>query len=440
MTTMQQYYDYSQLSLTAYAQNLQNGALSNTPAASLNEAGLTNTQAALLNTDGWEVVSQSSDALYGSSGFSATLFHNTQTNEYVFSNRGTEPGLNDLVFADGWGIALLGAAGSQIIDMYRYYKQLITPAGTQVTYSADEIDRLHALGQYYAPTKFLTSSMVQDYVRNDVGLGKISATQTFTATGHSLGGHLALWLNALVPASVDHVYTYNGAGLGNALQSAFTAVVGAITGTPIITVADSDVTNLYGYGGPAIIAGVGGSVGQNIPIDIEYKDPISSVISGLYNHSIVQLTDAIAVTNLFNQLDTNVTPQKFNDLFLKSSNEIGTSLEGLLDGLRKYIGKTDTTPNDDRAKFYDNLYELQNSSTFTSLIGKVTIVAPPTTVSEARDDFGAFLSLEYLTPFALKTIWPCAMTGMQIAPSLPHNVPMAKPFIQIFIWLTVPPC
>jgi hypothetical protein len=46
--------------------------------------------------------------------------------------------------------------------------------------------------------------------------------------------------------------------------------------------------------------------------------------------------------------------------------------------------------------------DLQNSATFQSLIGQVTLVAPPTSTTEARENFGAFLSLVNLTSFALK--------------------------------------
>jgi trimeric autotransporter adhesin len=399
MATLQQYSDYSQLSMAAYSTEMITNS-SFKSALQDNSAGFTASQAELLIASGWEVISQSSDLLYGDSGFSATLFHNTQTGEYVFANRGTA-GAQDL-FTDGWGIALLGTAGSQTIDMYRYYKQLITPAGQAVSYSADEIERLRAIGAVYAPLKFATTAQVEYYLTGDFGLGKMSSTQTFATTGHSLGGHLALWLNALAPSAVSHVYTYNGAGLGGEFPSLLSLINGVITGTPAMSVPDSDVTNLYAYGGPAIIAGVGGSVGPNIPINIEFKDPISSALNGLYNHSIVQLTDAIAVANLLNKLDANITTSKFNDFFDKSSNKIGESLEGVLDSLRKFFGMTDTTPNDNRTTFYNNLYALQNSTTFQALIGKVTLVAPPTSASEARADLGAFLSLYYLTPFALK--------------------------------------
>jgi Ca2+-binding RTX toxin-like protein len=413
MTTIHQYFDYSQLAMAAYSTEINESTTTFQDALQHESAGFTQTQAQQLIASGWEVVDQSSDIKYGSSGFSGTLFHNTQTNEYVFANRGTA-GPQDL-FVDGWGITILGLASSQVIDMYRYYKQLITPEGQNVVYTNDELERLYEIGKYYAPLDYGSIAQIYSLTSQDIGLGKISASQSFAVTGHSLGGHLSLWLNALIPSNVEHVYTYNGAGQGNLLRSAITFINGLLTGTPITLTPDSNVTNLYGSGGAAIIAGVGGSVGQNIPIDIEYKDPITSVIGGLYNHSIIQLTDALAVANLLSKLDTTITTEKFNDIFLKGSNVLGTSLEGMLDSLRKYLGKSATTPNDNRTQFYANLYELQDSTIFTSLTGKVQLVSPPTTVATARADFGAFLSLVNLTPFALKTTTDDAATALKNA-------------------------
>ena len=87
---MQQYFDYSQLSLTAYTEDLQTGVLSGTRTDRLHEAGLVDAQINQLIASGWEVVDQSKDTLYDSSGFSATLFHNTQIGKYIFANRGME--------------------------------------------------------------------------------------------------------------------------------------------------------------------------------------------------------------------------------------------------------------------------------------------------------------------------------------------------------------
>ena len=88
----------------------------------------------------WEVVSHQANT---ASGFSATLFKNKHTQEYVFANRGTEGDvLGDIISADILGISLGGIANFQAIDMYRYFKKLSTPAGDSVNYSTLETEMI----------------------------------------------------------------------------------------------------------------------------------------------------------------------------------------------------------------------------------------------------------------------------------------------------------
>ncbi len=108
MQTIQSFYQYRSLSMAAYGENF--GAALDL-VNSLKEAGFTTVSAQKFIADGWKVISQSEDSLYGAGGFSATLFHNTKTNEFVFANRGTA-GAQDL-WVDGWGISLLGIAQAQ---------------------------------------------------------------------------------------------------------------------------------------------------------------------------------------------------------------------------------------------------------------------------------------------------------------------------------------
>lgn len=146
MNSVSEYSNFSMLSQAAYASF---GAVTD-PIASLTavkKGDFTLTQAQSFVSSGWTVVDQSSDAKFSDSDFSATLFFNTKTGQYVFANRGTES-LTDLLLADGWGITVQGAAGSQILDMYRYYKSLTTSTGLTVTYSSAEIDQLYGLVKY----------------------------------------------------------------------------------------------------------------------------------------------------------------------------------------------------------------------------------------------------------------------------------------------------
>jgi len=95
-----------------------------------------NSQADILSlyfTRHWEVISHQPDTLQ--SDFSATLFKNKHTNEYVFANRGTAGLFGDVLLADVFGIVLQGKATLQLIDMYRYFRKLETPKGQVVNYT-----------------------------------------------------------------------------------------------------------------------------------------------------------------------------------------------------------------------------------------------------------------------------------------------------------------
>ena len=105
------------------------------------------------------------------------------------------------------------------------------------------------------------------------------------------------------------------------------------------------------------------------------------------------------------------SPMQISDFIRKASNDYKNTYEKTLDALRHMIlgGDVADTPTStgssdpNRTAFYANMDVLQNSSVFQALIDQVTITAAPTSGSEARTDFSAFLSLFYLTPFTLKT-------------------------------------
>lgn len=106
--------------------------------------GFTNSQAKNLSDQGWVFAYQSETALYGQD-YSGTLFYNTQTGEYVLANRGTLEAVPDIVFADGLGIVMSGAAKLQITQMIDFYERLSTPAGQKINFSQDQITAITKL-------------------------------------------------------------------------------------------------------------------------------------------------------------------------------------------------------------------------------------------------------------------------------------------------------
>ena len=60
----------------------------------------------------------------GETGFSATLFQDKDTKEYIFAIKGTLS-LYDLVAVDGGDIALDGLAHHQIVNMYNFRQSIV---------------------------------------------------------------------------------------------------------------------------------------------------------------------------------------------------------------------------------------------------------------------------------------------------------------------------
>ena len=157
-------------------------------------------------TDGFNFVSYHGN---DNTGFSATVFNSNANNSYTIAVRGTEPSglqiITDLLWADLIGVVFEGKAFDQLIEAYRYYKQITTAAGAAVQYTATELNMLghieaaatlgpgRAFLANYLPSEITTAiAQVTAYFSNDVGLGvliPVGATVNFT--GHSLGGQLA---------------------------------------------------------------------------------------------------------------------------------------------------------------------------------------------------------------------------------------------------------
>lgn len=139
----------------------------------------TQTQADQFIADGWTVVDHKANT---STGFSGTLFKNTQTGELVMSFRSTEfadDAVRDNQATNALEIREKGWAFGQIADMENWY-----------------------------------ASLRQS--------GKVDYGVSITVTGYSLGGHLATAFNLLHKDDltafgaplIRETYTFNGAGVG----------------------------------------------------------------------------------------------------------------------------------------------------------------------------------------------------------------------------------
>lgn len=315
--------------------------------------GMTNTQANAFVAS-WSVVDQYTDP---ATGLSATVFEEIATGKKYIAIRGTEPTGTDLT-ADG--LLALG---------------LPSNLNPQFTALKAQIDAWLANGT----------------------LG-----DAFTITGHSLGGYLAAAVKQAYPEATD-AYLFNAPGVGGPLGNLADAITSALglSGAPA-----SNIWNVRGSEGFPIISGLGYQLGMGISIQTE------AAANPLDNHSIVTLTDALAIQSLYSRLAPGLSPGQLNTLVDASGTTMSQTLESALDALRTLLlgPATGQTPTGDRDTFYANLHMLQGSTAYTALMGSVqltllTALSASDIATQAKGNDAQGLATRYalvaLNPFVL---------------------------------------
>ncbi len=227
--------------------------------------------------------------------------------------------------------------------------------------------------------------------------------QSFTVSGHSLGGYLAAAVKQSY-SQVTDAYLFNAPGVGGPLGNLANALTSALglSGAPT-----GNIWNVRGSEGFPIISGLGYQLGAAVRVQTEATD------NPLNNHSIVGLTDALAVHSLYSQLAPSLKQDQLNALIDASGAATGQTLESALDALRTNypaaLAQPQTTAGD-RNAFYANLYALQNSSAYTALAGKAQLtpltglsandIATQAKGSDARG-LATRYALDALNPFVL---------------------------------------
>ncbi len=421
--------DYSWMSQASY---LDFSGLSNSTSATIIQGRLTDSSINAANNfateqarnflglntvdsaDGYAFINQRPNT---SSGFSATVFSSNAGAGYTIAVRGTEPGndfISDLLSADGLGVVLTGKAIEQLIDAYRYYKQL-TSVGTSNIYSEAEITKLVQLYVQTPAAIFAGPGLegqilsFESALRQDTGLHLIPSGTPINFTGHSLGGHVAALLTEMVAqfdgiGRVGDVVTYNAPGfdaLTYEVQNWLgfnTSVQTGILGTKHLAIT--------GEGGLEVTSGLGQVNGTK---QFTFIEKATLGIS-LDNHSIVKLGDSFAVKAVLSQLDPNQNAAQLDSMLKAASNQPSNSLERTLDVLGKIFGDNFTTATDDRNALYANLAALQQSTLFKQAAGQLNIrdlstFSAAQIISNAQETTPEGLAYRYalieLNPFAL---------------------------------------
>lgn len=326
MSTTNELFTQAEMALASYS-TLAAGMSGDVYSIALQDSGrgLSTSQATLFAST-YTVVTQYNNA---SNGLSATVFADANGQKFL-AIRGTEFGLTDLL-TDAIDIALLGTPEYQ--DQYASLKAKVTE-----------------------------------------WIGNGTLPSSFTVSGHSLGGFLAGALT-LDFDNVSYAYLYNApgvGGVGSSLAHGLQALLG-LEEQPSLNL--SMVSNLRANAGISPISGLGIAWGD--PISIFIEDQFASDVENppaARNHSQQTLTDALAVYSLLAQLDPALTIDKITEFLHAASAENNRSLESTLDALRFTLGQLGDTTTDYREAFYAHLYALQDSTAFTALAGKVSLL------------------------------------------------------------------
>ena len=294
MATTQELYIQSLLAQAAYA-NLAIGSISNTSSLIAN-ANMTDAQATDFASK-WKVVNQYTDL----SGVGATVFQEISTGKKYLAIRGTE------------GLADLGA------------------------------DYILALGypSYLNPQFVALRGVIQTWINNGtLGSG-------FSITGHSLGGYLATAIGTWFGTQTGGVYTYNAPGVGgisgNTLDAFRTAF--GLGNTPLV----NNLNNIRGTAGISLISGLGLQLSPPVMVETEFN------LNPVMNHSIVNLTDSLAVQSTISKLDSTLSIATLNNYVKQAGNVEKSEQENTLDSLQRILGVVATTPTGDRKKLWENI-------------------------------------------------------------------------------------
>ncbi|MGV8894808.1 MAG: calcium-binding protein [Burkholderiaceae bacterium] len=348
MSTITEFYGQSELALAAYA-NLTTGVSGTAYTNALTDTavGMSATQATTFAST-YTVLAQSTPA---TNGFSATLFLNNQTGQKTLAIRGTDISLADFA-TDFVDVAILGGvfAQEQYASLNGFYQQLIVQ-------------------------------------------GALTSSEAFSVSGHSLGGFMAQAFSVDHSSNVTQTYTYNAPGIGGAV-----AEVLSWLGATNASIAAANILNVQASG-PTVIAGLGTLLGNIQPVFTEGSP-----------HSIIPLTDSLAIYNLLATIDPGLNLGSITNILKASSNVAANSLESAVSTLGKLFlvnGAAGFTGNEfdtNRDLLHSSVDKIQQAVAANAGSYQLVSLADQTgsqMVALAQQDIAYRYALKELNPFAV---------------------------------------
>ena len=341
-------YKQSVLAMAAYA-NLQPGIPNE---ALLREIKMADLQASRFATD-WRVVDRYTDG----TGVSATVFEEVATGRRYLAIRGTEP--------------------ADVLDL-----------------AAD-----YLLSNGFPPQMNLQFASLRERIEAWSANGVLPAN--FTVTGHSLGGYLADAVALQFGNRVSAVYTYNAPGMDGVFSPLVDVLRSALGVTGLGTLAN--LTNLRGTAGASVIAGLGTQLAPPVFIETEAS------VNPIDHHSIVGITDALAVYDLFARTDSSLGVESIGAILKAATDQNAATLEAATQALGKvFLAVAPDIPVGDRDALYRAYGQIREAIDTLQALGE-TYTVRRMGLDAAAD--AALAKTDIACRFALKELLPFAVQG-----------------------------
>jgi Ca2+-binding RTX toxin-like protein len=340
----------AELALASYANLIDGDTLLQANRDALLAAGMSTSQITAFAARYPTVVMSFSDP---STGFQVTVFKD-DLGDVKVAIRGVSG--DDLAASIDIGGA--GAAYNQIVAMWNWWARASSPSGEMVQqYRLVEVlnqsippgavvlratspDTSYVLD--VAPQVGSTGELV-DALGNDLD-GRVDLI------GHSLGGHLAMAFSSLFAGQAGQVTAFNAPGFENSTvnQSFFAMLGGSIptgsipSGSILNVAADEALVGASPFNFIARMWSAPGTL-ENIAIEDQTGyDQVQPFLPAL-NHSMVALTDSLAVYKLLSDLCATTSPLTTTDykFILNRAAIFGASYERIVDGLESLLGIND---------------------------------------------------------------------------------------------------
>jgi Ca2+-binding RTX toxin-like protein len=283
-------------------------------------------------------------------------------------------------------------------------KRYLAIRGTEAASGADLWTDLKDLVAIGTPEHQSQYQSLHTKIQQWLGDGTLPAS--FTVAGHSLGGFLAAAVAIDFPQNVEHAYLYNAPGAGGVranLELALQILGGLPEGSRMLNL--EVVSNLRAASGASLLAGLGQAWSTPINVEIEAAPGL-----GLDNHSIVRLTDALAVHDLFARVDSNLSLNDIAAILRASSERNVRTLEEAVQALGRVfspgLARIASEPQEDRNALYDAITQIRDAVTALQGLGEHYTLSrigldASSDFAAAKNDIAYRFALKELNPFVV---------------------------------------